>query len=321
MNLIQRYLHAVRGWLPEKHQRDYLRDLEEDLSSQIDERERVKGAALDEHEVVELLRQRGHPLLVATRFLPQQCLIGPTWYPVMRLALRAMIVWILAPVYGLILAPLAALGSSNPVAAFFKVLLQFPGAAVSGAAAVVITIAILERLEIRFKPFDSWNPAELPDGDGTLTTPAASRGESFINMAGTVLLLLWWCDVVQLPGTAALQVELGPEWARWQWPIVGAMAASAALSCARLVDPWWRPAYGLFNLALQTFNLCIITGLLAAGASLTLEITGAQAPNLAKLSWMLNQLTLAILLGIGIGSACKLVAEIRRLIQARRRDA
>jgi hypothetical protein len=65
MELLNRYLHAVRFWLPKPQQQDIIAELGEDLRSQIEDREAQLGHPLDEDGVAVILQQRGHPMLVA----------------------------------------------------------------------------------------------------------------------------------------------------------------------------------------------------------------------------------------------------------------
>jgi len=71
VELIDRYLQAVKFWLPRGQQDDIAAELSEDMQSQIEEQESKLGRQLNEGEVAQLLKQRGRPLLVASRYLPQ----------------------------------------------------------------------------------------------------------------------------------------------------------------------------------------------------------------------------------------------------------
>ena len=81
MDLIERYLHAVKGHLPAKQQDDVIAELADDLRSRLDDREAELGRPLDEDEVVAILRQLGHPSHLAARYGSWQQLIGPALFP------------------------------------------------------------------------------------------------------------------------------------------------------------------------------------------------------------------------------------------------
>ena len=83
MELIDRYLQAVRFWLPKtKSQEDVLAELGEDLRSQIEAKESEVGRPLDKNEVGEILKHCGAPMSVAARLAPKRYLIGPTLFPI-----------------------------------------------------------------------------------------------------------------------------------------------------------------------------------------------------------------------------------------------
>jgi hypothetical protein len=98
MDLIDRYLVAVRRQLPLDMQDDIVQELSDSLRSEAEEHERVTGRPPSEDEQAALLKKRGHPWLMASRYLPQQQLIGPELYPYYRKALAFMIFWVVLPI-------------------------------------------------------------------------------------------------------------------------------------------------------------------------------------------------------------------------------
>ena len=65
MDLIERYLHAVKEHLPAAQQQDVIEELGDDLRSRIEERESALGRPLVEDEVVAILKQLGRPMILA----------------------------------------------------------------------------------------------------------------------------------------------------------------------------------------------------------------------------------------------------------------
>src|ERR1700724_3595969 len=97
MELLDRYLQAVKFWLPKKQQQDIIAELSEDLRSQIEDREAELGRNLNESEIAALLKQRGRPVLVANRFLPQESLIGPVLFPIYLFVLKIVAAFYMVP--------------------------------------------------------------------------------------------------------------------------------------------------------------------------------------------------------------------------------
>src|SRR5215472_16193844 len=88
MELLDRYLKAVARALPAAQREDIIRELSEDIRSEMEEKESQLGRELTEAEQEGVLRQRGNPLLVAARYRQDhrtlafgRQLIGPILFP------------------------------------------------------------------------------------------------------------------------------------------------------------------------------------------------------------------------------------------------
>src|SRR5215510_12999901 len=97
MDLVERYLQAVKFWLPKAQQQDILQELSVDIQSEIEEKEAALGRKLNEAEVADLLKQRGRPFFVAAQYKPKQHLIGPALFPVYLLVLKIVALFYLVP--------------------------------------------------------------------------------------------------------------------------------------------------------------------------------------------------------------------------------
>jgi hypothetical protein len=77
LDLFERYLQAVSWHLPQAQREDIVAELGNDIRHHMDEREAELGRPLSEADVIEILKKHGHPMNVASRYLPEQYLIGP----------------------------------------------------------------------------------------------------------------------------------------------------------------------------------------------------------------------------------------------------
>src|SRR6185295_5276432 len=93
MDLFDRYLTAVKLFLPREQQDDIIRELSEDIHARVEDKQAALGRPLTRAEEKELVRQLGHPALLAGRYGPRRQLIGAELFPfywlVLRLALGA----------------------------------------------------------------------------------------------------------------------------------------------------------------------------------------------------------------------------------------
>src|SRR5262245_10684143 len=91
MRLLDRYLSAVRGHLPEEQQDDIVRELSENIRAQMDDKAAELGHPLNEAEQETIIKRHGHPIFVAGRYLPQQQLIGPGLFPIYWVTLKTVL--------------------------------------------------------------------------------------------------------------------------------------------------------------------------------------------------------------------------------------
>ena len=170
MDLIERYLHAVKGHLPLKQQDDVIAELAEDLRSRLDDREAELGRPLDEDEVVAILKQLGHPAHLAARYGSWQQLIGPALFPmyvhILKFALG------LALLVNVVLAAVL-LATGRPPGEALRGIVNFPfvtAIMVFGWVTIVFALidakvgpAALADVQSGHKAlFDKWDPRTLP---------------------------------------------------------------------------------------------------------------------------------------------------------------
>jgi hypothetical protein len=88
MELIERYLQAIGQYLPADSRNDILAELRTELLEQMDARAEEWGRPLDEADAAAILKVHGRPEAIASRYLPQRWLIGPSVFPFYMITLR-----------------------------------------------------------------------------------------------------------------------------------------------------------------------------------------------------------------------------------------
>ena len=121
--LIDRYLQNVRMSLPTARRDDIVRELAEDIRARSPTARRNWAAQLTEAEQEALLKQFGHPLVLATRYGPQRHVIGPALFPVYWMALKIALGGALAVNVALAIALLV---SGSPAGRALGHLASFP---------------------------------------------------------------------------------------------------------------------------------------------------------------------------------------------------
>src|SRR4029453_731894 len=112
MNLLDRYLDAVRNRLPRNQRDDIVAELRDILLSQIEAEETTHTRRLTDDEIAEILKRFGRPMTVAARYGASNYLIGPALYPAYLASLK-LLAWVLGSIAGVSL--LLSVGASyNP---------------------------------------------------------------------------------------------------------------------------------------------------------------------------------------------------------------
>ncbi len=95
MILLDRYLRTLQLFLPKAQRNDIIRELSEEIETDMAERERELGRSLNLDEEAAIIGKYGHPLLAATRYQRQRHLIGPLVFPYYWLLLRVVLALII----------------------------------------------------------------------------------------------------------------------------------------------------------------------------------------------------------------------------------
>src|SRR5688572_1812202 len=263
MDLIDRYLVAVRRQLPAALQDDIIGELGDSLRSEAEEHERTTGHPLTADEQAVMIKKRGHPWLMASRYLPQQQLIGPALFPYYRQALKIVVFWVVLPIT-LIGGALSAIYSPDSTAVWGRVLAAAWNGAIYSVGIVTIIFAILDHEKLRVTVLDNWNPANLPEPQ---TGRAIPRSETVMGLVFALTFLVWWTDLVRVPDFTffdgnPVRLVPAPIWQALYYPVLVSLVASAGIYLIDLLRPWRTLTVSAVDLAINLLNLYIITRIL-----------------------------------------------------------
>lgn len=288
MELIDRYLHAVRFWLPRAQQDDILAELSEDIHSQIEERERELDRKLDESEMAELLKRRGHPMLVAGRYLPQRPLIGPALLPTYFFVLKMVLLWILVPVFAVIVAPLRVAAAHSAMPQLFQTAWDLLMGMVFAFGLITLIFALIERYPAGV--FDNWDPRKLPRvQNAAIGREMSIRCSQASELAGGLISAAGWIWAVRFHPTFDFGVAtatLAPIWQTLFWPVLIVFLAGAATGYVSLIQPSWSRLRFMLRLAIHAAIFVMIWILFAAGEWVQIAGPNLTADSLAQaISW------------------------------------
>lgn len=246
MDLVERYIDAVKFWLPAASRDDIAAELAEDIRCEIEEAEREKDRSLTEDEVSALLKARGTPLQVASRYLPQRVLIGPQLFPIYIFVLKIVAAaCFIPPLLGLF-ASIAHIDSIDSLAVTVPV-----NSLLTSFAIVTLIFAVIEYKGISAEKLANWNPATLRP---VRPKNRIKRSESVGDIIGSLIVLGFYAagylsqTIYHLPGyevsdgirrISTATVTLCPQWVPYWQMIVFVVLADTALAAANLFQPYW----------------------------------------------------------------------------------
>jgi hypothetical protein len=276
MNLVERYIEAVKFWLPKQLRDDVAAELADDIRSEIEESEREKGRKLTDDEVAAILKARGRPMLVASRYLPKRWLIGPELYPIYIFVLKIVALVSLVPAVATVLIGVAShqdLGQS-----YGQAWDQFWTGLWSAFAAVTIIFAIIERQGMKPSVLDKWNPKALrPVVDSNRIPRSTSVGDI---IGGLVLIALFAAgylshNVYTFPG---VQLTLAPQWVPFCQMSIVIAAVEVAVSAANLFTPYWTVSSILARVGIDIAKTAVFFWLITANLLRDVRALGMPQP-------------------------------------------
>lgn len=329
MEFLDRYLRAVASYLPETQKDDIIKELSENIHSQIEDRESELGRPLNDDEVEAILKQHGHPLIVAGGYRQDQRSVafGPQWIgPILfpfytkvlkfNLGITSLVLIIVFP---------ALYASGQPVtisgfvsACLYQVLIQF--------AIVTIIFAGVDKHLTKYP--DRWDPrstreVRYPKFEVAPNGLRVSRMESIAQLIALSVSIIWFRAIQQSPflilGPASANLTLAPVWHQFYLPVVILALAGIVQAGINLLRPDWIQLRNVFHVGMNTAALAMWSLLFKAGHWVELSDTGAnRLHDYAATLGIINRSFFYGLLIAVVISAFQLFRELRRLVRGAR---
>ena len=333
MDLLDRYLKSVASALPAAQRDDIIEELSENIRSQMEDKEGELGRPLNEPEVEAILKQHGHPLLVAGRYRQDhrtvafgRQLIGPTLFP-FYIKVLSFNLGLTSLVLLIIFFALFAAGQSFSIFPTFlyQFLIQF--------GIVTLIFAVADRHWTKFP--DRWDPRSLKTiwhpGFATQTElvagPASppqadpiriSRFESISQFVALGVSIVWLRIAQRSPfmifGPAAAFFKLAPVWHQFYLPVVLLALAGMLQAAINLFRPDWVRLRSVFRIGSAIAWLLIWLFLFKAGTWVVLaNMPGTPAEDYRRTVAILNQCLHFGLLGASFAAVIDLLRHLYRL--------
>jgi hypothetical protein len=316
MLLVERYVAAVRSYLPRKQRNDIAAELGDALRSHIESAEAERGRPLTEDDIVAILQRYGSPMVVAARYGGRDHLIGPAVYPYYKIIVKTLL-WVVGVLLACALL-LTALTADEPAPAMARAIGLGLLIGVGNLTIITLIFARLEGSHETVAWADRWDPRDLLRGN---QPPAAiSRREMIGALLMTLFWLLWWIDVLPLNQWLLwdhLPLTPAPIWHELTPWIVSLMVINMAISSVALLQPRWVRFYQAATLVLDAGIAVVLYRALRTPAYLL--VTDDRAAGVA-LAGLLNALITAGLVALGVVVGISIVSTLRQWLVAKRFD-
>jgi hypothetical protein len=233
MDILDSYLRAVKRCLPRAQSDDIIKELSEDLRSQLEEKQSALGRPLSDVETMAFFKQHGDPMTVARRYRQDHHslslgweLVGPELFPMYFLMLSFNLTLTIAAVVvvSLILhSPITVNAFIVPV--FAQII------------CLTVVFTILNLIRRKFPQPWYYPPAELAP------MLPVSRWYSLVGLIMWATVAVWWLAVPHFPqlilGSGAALLKLASTWHRFYVPMLLLLLASITQRVVSLLQPTW----------------------------------------------------------------------------------
>ncbi|MGB9419002.1 MAG: hypothetical protein WCB58_22015 [Acidobacteriaceae bacterium] len=272
-DLLDRYLYAVRRYLPAYHQDDLVAELSANLHSEMDDKQAELGRPLTEDEQVDVVRRHGHPILVAARYQPQRWLIGPEVFPFYWFTIRRVLPWVVG-IWLLVTAATLIFGAqSTPIAHRIdagQIITGLFGAIFQFVAWITVGFALLEYFKghlSREFTHPHWDPRKLPQVD--LVADQKGPHHPWADAIAGAVFLAWLLAFPRFPvlmfgpyvSWHLLNMDLPEVWHQFYWLVVAFNCIQLTARIALLFRSV-RRHYPIIETVIHLLGIGIIASLL-----------------------------------------------------------
>ena len=320
MQIVDRYLQSLKSCLPAAQADDIVKELSENIFSQVEDKESELGRPLTEPEVEAILKHHGHPLVVASRYRQEQRsvsfgrqIIGAALFPFYIRVLKFNL-GLTSVILIVIFAALFAGG--QPIGAFpqifaYQLLIQF--------AIVTLIFWLVDQHFTKFpdrwdprKPYGMRHPAMTSPED----SPRLSRAKPIAQLIALAVALFWLRSVQHsqflIFGPAAAFLSLSPAWGRFYIPIIVLILLGMIHAGINAIRPDWVRFHWLMSIVTRAGELLLCYFLIRAG-SLVVSVDASGPIDYPRVVQIMNQVFYYGIWSTAVISLVRLAKDIRQL--------
>lgn len=316
MDMVERYLEAVAAQLSVEERDDIVAELRDLILSRVEAKEEALDRSLTDDEREAILKEIGHPLVVAARYRKgPDSLIGPELFPYWLYGVKAGLL-ILLVVSGIGLFIRLISGTADAGQDIAQAFHGFFGSGLTLIGALTLAGAIMEHYAIRPKWLTDWRVKDLsafglsdPSWWGASVKSASDRigagsgpgrrpmwrtramrsprdfgAEAAFSFLAVGLFVLWWVGLVHFPGLSAIRIDgdlvsvsPAPIWAVLFVPILFYALGQMGIDLFTLIRPQAARMRAVLAILVAVAGLWLTWNIFEAGHWFTLSVGAEQA--------------------------------------------
>lgn len=241
MEIIDRYIQAVKHNLPAEQQDEISKELKANILDEVDAR--IEQGQSQEKASQDVLGRYGHPIQTAHSYHPQAPLVDGIDMPLYKKMLghTGALLFVIALVQTI--TSMLQADSINPFRLIFQTLNTFLEHVSLGFLLLTVAFYYLGKANILTKwRFSNWSLSKLPKGPQLKVTTSDTVTDLISN---SFLLMLLWTSLWMSEQSYQQQVlALAPNAEHWRWILTVLCIQSLIQSLYRLTLSYWnRPAF------------------------------------------------------------------------------
>ena len=262
MKMINNYLDTLEGYLPEESQQEIRQEFESSLMEQIEDKQQQLGRELNLDEQEAILLKIGHPLRVASAYLPNQELINKDYFPAYKRALEISL-----SIFAVITL-LAVLPFNLSTMGFVEIILSIFSSVIEVGLKVFLYVTgvfyLMQRYHFSLDSLYAWSPKKLSSSGKKVSL---SRFEVFFEMAFEALFLVIWnrmfiSEYVSFENNFIENFSMSPDWSLVYLPVNIVVVASFILNIFKLTSAHWNRWLLTSNLVINGISIVLLAYIL-----------------------------------------------------------
>jgi len=313
MQMINNYLNGLESYLPDEMKQEVRDELEESLLCQVEDKQGVLGRELNVEEVEALLKQLGHPMRVASAYLPKQQLIGPELFPAYKKALEIALV---AAFFFVVLFSLPGIFSGDSiVGSAIGIFAKMIDTGLYVFAIVSIVFYLMDYYDANLDEIYAWSPKDLNAYSSRL---GLSRLEAGFELVFYILFIAWWNNILSWPaltsfGSETATLSLSAEWTSVFWSINIIAGLSVAVRIHKFVLASWSRFSLTTDIVLSLATLVVISQIFQFSEYINYIGPAAEATNWAPVVEHIDKVIYSIMTIVAGVCLWEIVSHSRKI--------